>query len=138
MNDVFKMIPTIIPSEICDKIYLFVGIQTPSCVAFVPYNNDIHNDSWFIEGTDTVWSLRARFNVPYALRLRPCGTWKNEIDLDIIIAYHNTMIAHLANLNCPCHNQMLKSNILTHIEYINTTYSWENTRITKHRSFPLS
>lgn len=136
MNSVFNLLPTFIPSEVCDKIYLFVGIQTPSCIAFVPYNTDVHNDSWFTEGTDTVWSLRSRLNIPYALHLRPCGTWKNEIDLDIIIAYHTAMIAHLSS--CTCHTPMVRSNILLHINYINTTYSCDNTRITKARSFPLS
>ena len=132
MNNAYNLLPTFIPSEICDKIYLFVGIQTPSCIAFLPYNKDVHNDGWFTEGIDTVWSLRSRLNVPYALHLRPCGgEWKNEIDLDIIIAYHTAMIAHLSH--CACHSPIVRSNILLHIEYINTTYSCDNTRITKRR-----
>jgi hypothetical protein len=135
MNSAYNLLPTYIPSEVCDKIYLFVGIQTPSCIAFLPYNEDVHADDWFTEGVDTVWSLRSRLKVPYALRLRPCGTWRNEIDLDVIVAYHHAMIAHLSN--CTCHTPMMRSNILMHIEYVNTTYSCDNTRITKYRSNPL-
>ena len=134
MNSVYKLLPTFIPSELCDKIYLFVGIQTPSCIAFLPYNQCIHKNSWFIKGTDTIWSLRSRLNVPDALRFRPCGTWNNVIDLDIIVAYHTMMIDHLTHY-CTCHAR--PNNSAMHVKYITTTYSCDNTRITKLRKKPL-
>ena len=143
MNDVYQLLPTFIPSELCDKIYLFLGIQTPSCVVIVQTIMDLHRSNRF-KITDTFWSFRVRDVVPLALLNRPAGRWKTEIDLDICIAYHYSMINYWNHLLLIARSKenidelaYIKSNLWFHSDMIDYTFSCENTRITKRRSLPL-
>ena len=150
MNDVYQLLPTFIPSELCDKIYLFLGIRTPSCVCIVQTIMDLHRSNRFLNRTDTFWSFHVRDVSPIALRSRPTGTWKNEIDLDICIAYHHTMINYWNHLLLIARSKenideleyivdelaYIKSNLWFHNDMINYTFSCENTRITKRLSLP--
>jgi hypothetical protein len=125
MNNVYHLLPSFIPDELCDRIYIFSGIRTPSCVAFKPFNDSIHADEKFLT-TDTIWTKRVRDNPPITINNR-----------DIDIAFHTAMIEYLSNSENNTSNYVRsknRSNILFHkvcIEYSNAPTSKKNNQTIK-------
>ena len=134
MNNVYHLLPSFIPDELCDRIYIFTGIRTPSCVAFKPFNDSIHADEKFLT-TDTIWTKRVRDNPPYIDKLYNTLLSSNILKFsyfynsDIDIAFHTAMIEYLTNSGNNTSNydrSKNRSNILFHkvcIEYANAPTS---------------
>ena len=89
MNEVYRLIPECIPTELHALIFMFAGTCTPSCKYLKEYLDNISNRAFirFTRGADTLWCNQIKWNFPKYLSRNVTPLALKTHYLDLKIAY---------------------------------------------------
>jgi hypothetical protein len=87
MENVYRILPNFIPSDIQRLIHLFAGTSTPSCKFIKLYIKQL-NDECYVSRTDTLWCTLISKVLSENFSWSRSGNTSKDQELDLQIAFH--------------------------------------------------